>query len=214
MATLFSTTVAGAKPADKDYKLTDGAGLYLLVRPNGSKLWRFNYVHHGKHRTLAFGVWPEVSLVDARSRPAFAFDDSKAMCITPPLVILRVRRSLCVGVGKEQSIGHIVAPRDGQILLAQGFRPTEHSQHRPDEIILGLTLVRPGILWEGGGNLGKPRTHGGDIDSEISAGAFDGFNEIISGEQRTGNEQSGIGQKAPPNELVPIAAARLMAKRR
>jgi len=56
MATLFATTVASAKPAAKDYKLSDGAGLYLLVRPNGSKLWRFNYVHHGKHRTLAFGA--------------------------------------------------------------------------------------------------------------------------------------------------------------
>lgn len=68
MATLFTTTVASAKPAGKDYKLSDGAGLYLLVRPNGSKLWRFNYVHHGKHRTLAFGAWPDVGLADARGK--------------------------------------------------------------------------------------------------------------------------------------------------
>ena len=64
----FATTLANAKAADKDYKLSDGAGLYLLVRPNGSKLWRFNYVHHGKRRMLAFGVWPDVGLADARSR--------------------------------------------------------------------------------------------------------------------------------------------------
>ncbi len=51
-----AAATACAKPAEKDYKLSDGAGLYLLVRPNGSKLWRFNYVHHGKHRTLAFGT--------------------------------------------------------------------------------------------------------------------------------------------------------------
>lgn len=68
MANLFATTVASAKPTAKDYKLSDGAGLYLLVRPNGSKLWRFNYVHHGKHRTLAFGAWPEVGLADARGK--------------------------------------------------------------------------------------------------------------------------------------------------
>ena len=68
MATLFATTVAGAKPTKKDYKLSDGAGLYLLVRPNGSKLWRFNYVHHGKHRTLALGAWPDVGLADARGK--------------------------------------------------------------------------------------------------------------------------------------------------
>lgn len=40
MNTLFATTVATAKPKPKDYKLSDGSGLYLLVRPNGSKLWR------------------------------------------------------------------------------------------------------------------------------------------------------------------------------
>lgn len=68
MGTLFATTVANAKPAGKDYKLSDGAGLYLLVRPNGSKLWRLNHVHCGKHRTLAFGVWPEVTLADARGQ--------------------------------------------------------------------------------------------------------------------------------------------------
>ena len=68
MATLFATTVASAKPAAKDDKLSDGAGLYLLVRPNGSKLWRFNYVHHGKHRTLAFGAWPDIGLADARGK--------------------------------------------------------------------------------------------------------------------------------------------------
>ncbi|NIJ09559.1 hypothetical protein FHS31_003192 [Sphingomonas vulcanisoli] len=68
MGTLFATTVANAKPGGKDYKLSDGAGLYLLVRPNGSKLWRFNYKHHGKNRTLAFGACPDVGLADARGK--------------------------------------------------------------------------------------------------------------------------------------------------
>lgn len=68
MATLFATTVASAKPRERDYKLSDGGGLYLLVRPNGTKLWRLNYRYLEKHRTLAFGAWPEVSLADARNR--------------------------------------------------------------------------------------------------------------------------------------------------
>ncbi|MGE4303478.1 MAG: tyrosine-type recombinase/integrase [Novosphingobium sp.] len=68
MSTLFATTVANAKSQDKDYKLSDGGGLYLLVRTNGSRLWRLNYRYLGKHRTLAFGSYPEVSLADARSR--------------------------------------------------------------------------------------------------------------------------------------------------
>ncbi|WP_363182041.1 tyrosine-type recombinase/integrase [Sphingomonas quercus] len=68
MGTLFATTVAAARPAGRDYKLSDSAGLYLLIRPNGSKLWRLNYVCHGKHRTLSLGAWPDVGLADARSK--------------------------------------------------------------------------------------------------------------------------------------------------
>ncbi len=68
MGTLFATTVANARPQDKDYKLSDGGGLYLLVRTNGSRLWRLNYRHLGKYRTLAFGAYPEVSLADARGK--------------------------------------------------------------------------------------------------------------------------------------------------
>ena len=52
MGKLFATTIANAKPTDRDYKLTGGAGLYLLVKPNGRKLWRFNYTHLDKQRTL------------------------------------------------------------------------------------------------------------------------------------------------------------------
>ncbi|MDF2640231.1 MAG: integrase [Novosphingobium lindaniclasticum] len=68
MTTLYAATVANAKPRDRDYKLSDGGGLYLLVRSGGAKLWRFNYRFFDKHRTLAFGAWPDVSLVDARAR--------------------------------------------------------------------------------------------------------------------------------------------------
>ncbi|MBO9580185.1 MAG: integrase arm-type DNA-binding domain-containing protein [Sphingobium sp.] len=68
MSTLFATTVTNAKPQAKDYKLSDGGGLYLLVRPNGAKLWRLNYRYLEKGRTLAFGAWPAVSLADARAR--------------------------------------------------------------------------------------------------------------------------------------------------
>ena len=46
--------------------MTDGKGLYLLLHPNGSKYWRMKYQFSGKEKTLAFGVWPEVSLTEAR----------------------------------------------------------------------------------------------------------------------------------------------------
>lgn len=56
----------------KDYKLADGGGLYLLVRPNGSKLWRFKYRFDGKERLLSLGRYPDLSLAEARLRRAEA----------------------------------------------------------------------------------------------------------------------------------------------
>src|SRR5690606_22767920 len=60
--------VKNAKPREKPYKLTDGQGLYLLVQPSGTKLWRLNYRYAGRHKTLAIGVDPEVGLGEARER--------------------------------------------------------------------------------------------------------------------------------------------------
>ncbi|EPE0567618.1 tyrosine-type recombinase/integrase, partial [Escherichia coli] len=53
---------------DKAYKLTDGAGMFLLVHPNGSRYWRLRYRILGKEKTLALGVYPEVSLSEARTK--------------------------------------------------------------------------------------------------------------------------------------------------
>ncbi|MCP1231146.1 Arm DNA-binding domain-containing protein [Acetobacter indonesiensis] len=53
-------------PAEKPYKASDSAGLYLQVTPSGSKLWRMKYRFGGKEKLLSFGTYPEVSLSDAR----------------------------------------------------------------------------------------------------------------------------------------------------
>lgn len=65
---LTDVAVRQAKPAAKQYKLADGAGLYLLVTPAGGKLWRLKYRVAGKEKLMAFGAYPEVSLADARKR--------------------------------------------------------------------------------------------------------------------------------------------------
>ncbi len=57
-----------AKPKDKDYKLSDGGGLYLLVKKTGSKYWRMNYRFNGKEKTLAIGVYPVITLKNARKK--------------------------------------------------------------------------------------------------------------------------------------------------
>lgn len=51
---------------DKDYKITDERGLYLLVKVKGGKLWRYDYRFFGKRKTLALGAYPDVSLIRAR----------------------------------------------------------------------------------------------------------------------------------------------------
>ena len=63
---LTDTTIRTAKPADKPFKLFDGGGLFLLVTPAGGKLWRLKYRHGGKERGLSLGIYPAVSLADAR----------------------------------------------------------------------------------------------------------------------------------------------------
>ena len=55
-----------SKSGIKEKKLYDGQGLYLLLHPNGSKYWRVKYRFLGKEKVLALGVWPKISLTDAR----------------------------------------------------------------------------------------------------------------------------------------------------
>ena len=61
---LTQFSIVKAKPAQKPYKLADGGGLHLLVRPGGGKLWRFRYRFTGRENMLALGSFPAVSLAD------------------------------------------------------------------------------------------------------------------------------------------------------
>ncbi|MDO4997676.1 MAG: integrase arm-type DNA-binding domain-containing protein [Neisseria sp.] len=63
---LTDRQIKNAKPKEKAYKLTDGKGLYLFIKPNASKLWRFDYSFNGKRKTLSFGAYPEIALNKAR----------------------------------------------------------------------------------------------------------------------------------------------------
>ena len=65
---LTDIKVRSAKPQDKEYTLVDGDGMFLLIHPNGSKYWRFRFRFGGKQHLMAFGVYPETSLADARQK--------------------------------------------------------------------------------------------------------------------------------------------------
>lgn len=57
-----------ASPKDKPYKMADGGGLYLLVQPDGARYWRMKYKFGGREKALAFGVYPFVTLAEAREK--------------------------------------------------------------------------------------------------------------------------------------------------
>ena len=65
---LTDTAIRKAKPEAKPYKMADGNGMYLEVMPSGAKYWRLKYRHMGKEKRLALGVYPDVSLAEARDK--------------------------------------------------------------------------------------------------------------------------------------------------
>ncbi len=65
---LSDITIRNAKPKEKQYKISDKDGLYLLVKPSGSKLFRLDYRFCGKRKTASFGQYPRVKLKDARKK--------------------------------------------------------------------------------------------------------------------------------------------------
>jgi len=65
---LTDSAIKTAKPKDKAYKLSDAHGLYILIKPNGSKLWRLKFRVNGTEKGLAFGSYPIISLAQARQR--------------------------------------------------------------------------------------------------------------------------------------------------
>lgn len=80
---LTAKAVEAARALAKGYKLADGAGLYLFVSPAGGKSWRANYLRAGKQATRTYGMWPAVSLADARRAHAGARDAADAQALAP-----------------------------------------------------------------------------------------------------------------------------------
>src|SRR5579872_6669000 len=65
---LTNAAIANVKPASKPVKMFDAGGLYLEVAPAGGKWWRLKYRFNGKEKRISLGVYPEVTLKDARER--------------------------------------------------------------------------------------------------------------------------------------------------
>ncbi|ENC9836628.1 Arm DNA-binding domain-containing protein [Vibrio fluvialis] len=71
-------------PEDKkQLKKYDGKGLYLLIKTNGSKLWRFRYVYAGKNKEMALGQYPSIKLANARK----SAEDARILLSESPLLL-------------------------------------------------------------------------------------------------------------------------------
>ena len=67
---LTDSEIKAAKPKEKPFTLPDGHGLVLLVQPSGAKWWRYRYRFNGTARMLSIGVYPDVTLKEARNEHA------------------------------------------------------------------------------------------------------------------------------------------------
>lgn len=65
---LTDVAIRNAKPREKSYKISDMLGLFLLISPSGSKLWRMKYRFNGAEKKLSLGDYPRLSLRDARKK--------------------------------------------------------------------------------------------------------------------------------------------------
>ncbi|MDF1816413.1 MAG: tyrosine-type recombinase/integrase [Verrucomicrobiales bacterium] len=95
--------IRNAKGRGKVYRLRDGDGLFLVVRPNGRKFWQYRYRHLEKEKTVSFGSYPSVCLSDARKRKSEAKEliekgkcPSQAKKVAKREAVFRDRNTFCV----------------------------------------------------------------------------------------------------------------------
>jgi integrase len=124
---LSDAKVRNAKPQSKPYKITDGEGMFLFVASSGSKYWRLKYHFAGKEKLLALGVYPEVSLADAREGRAQARkilaagkDPGEAKKEAKRLIVLKSENSF-EAVAREwhEHRKHEWKGRSGKIILSR-----------------------------------------------------------------------------------------------
>ncbi len=99
---LSDSHIRQANVATKPFKLADGGGMYLLVRPDGSRYWRLDYRFGGKRKTLALGVYPDVSIGEARKKRS----EAKALLAEgrdPGAVRKAIKSGKPIPVGDEQA---------------------------------------------------------------------------------------------------------------
>ena len=104
--------IAAATPRAKPYKLSDGGAMFLLVMPDGAKYWRIGFRHGGKRKQLSLGVYPDVSVDEARRRRA----ELRALAadgIDPSAHRRAEREARLVGVAAASVVARFALDSDG-----------------------------------------------------------------------------------------------------
>ncbi len=132
---LTESAVKKAEPKTKQFKLSDGGGLYLLVHSNGSKYWRFDFRFDGKQKSSSLGVWPEVSLAVARTKRDQAKRKIKEG--VNPIQEKKEKKSL----QREQVHETVEKPKatiPQQIFLQEEIQQAPHSQEKNTKSAVSL----------------------------------------------------------------------------
>jgi integrase len=116
---LTDTAIRNAKPRDRECKLSDSGGLYLLITPAGGKLWRLKFRVNGREKKLSLGGWPETGLAVARKER----DKAREALATGADPALEKRRAKNRAKGDAGNTFAAVAAEYIAIRKADGARP-------------------------------------------------------------------------------------------
>ena len=131
MGKLTEAAIKAMQPGDRPRKHADGGGLYIEVYPDGAKRWRHAYAIHGKRHVAGLGVWPRVSLRDARARHA----DARRL-IAQGIDPVAAKRAERRGPTGENTFGHALA--QWQAHKGKGWSP---AHRRIVELVAGKYLA-------------------------------------------------------------------------
>lgn len=129
--TLTIQTIDSAKATDKPVKKSDEKGLFLLVMPNGSKYWRLKYRFERKEKTLALGVYPDVSLEEAREQRE-SFRAMLAEGVDPGEQVKMQRAAAKAEEGRKIAPTRFTLGNDGALAVVLGNRRLSLT---PDETV-------------------------------------------------------------------------------
>ena len=129
---LTTLQIKSAKPAERAYKLADTGGLFVLVQPNGSKLWRYKFRRGGIEGKQSFGAFPEIGLAEARG----LHGDSRKL-VAQGINPVQAKQELRVVQAQEQlererggpDSGDVVDAPDAEVvevIVGRGAREVQH----------------------------------------------------------------------------------------